>query len=78
MKNVISIDQKTEIDFINLSRDLIQMTSDEKVKFLCSQDGIPLREKVQVIETFIMILEKIEDYETCAGLFKLRSELLAA
>lgn len=73
-----TISKEKEQNYVNLSRELIQMTAVERYKFLHEHTDVPANEKAMVLDTFISLLEEIEDYETCEGLYQLRLELIAA
>ena len=52
------------------------MSAYERFKFLSKHDDISRNEKVSVLDTFIGIMEKVEDFETCQSLFDLKKALL--
>lgn len=52
------------------------MSAYERFKFLSQHDDISKKEKVSVLDTFIGIMEKVEDFETCQSLFELKKALL--
>jgi hypothetical protein len=72
----VNFSEQTEQTFINRSRELVQMTAYERFKFLSKHDDVSKNEKVSVLETFISIMEKVEDFETCQSLFELKKALL--
>ncbi len=72
----VNFSEQTEQTFINRSRELVQMSAYERFKFLSQHDDISKKEKVSVLDTFIGIMEKVEDFETCQSLFELKKALL--
>ena len=76
MRNTITFSSQTEQIFINRSKELIHMNTYERMKFLYDHSDIKLAEKARVIDTYICILEKVEDFESCESLLELKRILL--
>jgi hypothetical protein len=76
MQRKVSFSNQTEQIFIDRSRELVQMSAYERFKFLSKHDDVTKDEKVNVLDTFIGIMEKVEDFETCQSLFDLKKALL--
>ena len=76
MQQKANFSQKTEQIFINRSRELVQMSAYERFKFLSKHDDVSKTEKAAVLDTFISIMEKVEDFETCQSLFDLKKALM--
>jgi hypothetical protein len=74
----VAFDPATEQKFISLSKELLNMDDEERHKFLNEHSDISRCEKARVLNTFISILERIEDYETCNGLLQLKQRLQSA
>ena len=53
------------------------MNTYERMKFLYDHSDIKMQEKARVIDTYISILEKTEDFESCESLLELKKILLA-
>jgi len=76
MNRRVNFSEQTEQTFINRSRELVQMSAYERFKFLSQHDDVSKKEKVSVLDTFIGIMEKVEDFETCQSLVDLKKALL--
>ncbi len=76
MRTNISFTSQTEQTFINQSKALIQMGAYERMKFLTVHDDISKKDKINVLDTFISLLEKIEDFEACESLLDLKKQLM--
>jgi hypothetical protein len=70
--NVKDIDDKIRRKCINLSFDLQEMNSADRLAFLYDDPSFPKNEKILMLNTCISIMETIEEYEVCATLDRMR------
>jgi hypothetical protein len=70
--NVLEIDPKVRRKCINLSLDLQDMNSAERLAFMYDDPAFPKTEKILMINTCLSIMEQIEAYEVCATLDRMR------
>ena len=70
--NVLEIDPKVRRKCINLSFDLQDMDSAERLAFMYDDPAFPKTEKILMINTCLSIMEQIEAYEVCATLDRMR------
>lgn len=73
--NIDSIDDSVKQKCIEISEDLHNMNSAERLVFLYEEPHFPGRDKAIMLETCIRILEHTEDYEMCATLHRMRTFL---
>jgi hypothetical protein len=70
--NLQDIDSKIRKKCINLSYDLQDMNSADRLAFMYEDPSFPRNEKILMINTCISVMEQIEAYEVCATLDRMR------
>ena len=77
MIEIKRIDPEMQEKFITLSREICTMSDEEREHFIADEPHFPRQEKAQLLNTFIALMESIEDYETCASLLRLRNMMVS-
>jgi len=76
--NVQTIDEKVRKKCINLSYDIQEMNSAERLAFMFEDPSFPKTEKLLMINTCLTVMEHIEEYEVCATLDRMRKYMARA
>lgn len=76
MINIQEIDSKIRKKCIDLSYDLQEMNSADRLAFLFEDPSFPKNEKMLMLDTCIGVMEQIEEYEVCATLDRMRKYMI--
>jgi hypothetical protein len=77
MIDVKQIDDSIRKKCIDISLDLQTMDSADRLAFMYDDPAFPKDEKVLMLNTCIQVMEQIEEYETCATLFRMKQYMVA-